>query len=846
MATTEERLQAGLNDRYLFEKELGRGGMAVVYLARDVKHDRKVAIKVLHPELAASIGAERFEREIKLAAKLSHPHILGLYDSGEVDGLFFYVMPFIEGEALRDRLDREGQLPIEDALQITLEVADALGHAHKQGIVHRDIKPENVLLSEGHALVADFGIARAATESNAQKLTQTGMAVGTPVYMSPEQSVGETVGPTADLYSLGCMLYEMLAGEPPFNAKNAMALMARHAMEAVPSVRIIRNTVPEEVEDAIFAAMAKSPADRPQNAAQFAELLGIGLGTTATYRSGSRHTTTRRAATQSYAALRARHLPWWRQRWGMAGIGGGAVVAVVLGWFFGLREPGPPGSVPGGLDPHRIAVLYFADRSRDSELGYLADGLTEALMLSLGQVEGLTVISKGGVEPFRVSALEADSIARVLGVGTLVTGELVQDGDEVRVSVQLVDGTSGQALERASLRQPLGAALGVRDSMVQEVTRLIQGRLGEEIRLRELQGQTASVEAWSLVQRAEKLRKTGEAAASAGDSLGYARDFAAADSVLGLAEQQDSKWSEPVSQRAFLAYRRSRLTRDRALIDQWVSVGVPLADRAIALHPTGADAFEIRGNLKYWKWNMRLEPDAGKAEALLLDAQSDLERAIGLNRRQAGAWATLSHLYNQTKTAVDVNNAATRALDADAFLDNADVVLNRLFLSSYDLANFPDAGFRCSEIRRRFPKDFNAPRCELFMMTTTAVKDPDPARAWRLADSVTALAPEGRREYLTLNARMLVAASLARAGLADSAKAVVERSKGDAQINPTRDLTMFGAFVYRLLGDADGAVDLLKFYFAANDQLRQVYREDPGWWFRDITDTPGWKQLVGQ
>src|SRR3990172_6016769 len=199
--------------------------MAVVYLARDVKHDRKVAIKVLPPELAASIGAERFEREIKLAAKLSHPHILGLYDSGEVDGLFFYVMPFIEGEALRDRLDREGQLPIEDAIQIPLEVADALGHAHKQGIVHRDIKPENVLLSEGHALVADFGIARAASESNAQKLTQTGMAVGTPVYMSPEQSVGESVGPTADLYSLGCMLYEMLAGEPPFTAKNSMALM---------------------------------------------------------------------------------------------------------------------------------------------------------------------------------------------------------------------------------------------------------------------------------------------------------------------------------------------------------------------------------------------------------------------------------------------------------------------------------------------------------------------------------------------------------------------------------------------------------------------------------------------
>src|ERR1043166_6103762 len=262
---TQERLQSNLADRYQIERQLGRGGIATVFLARDARHDREVAIKVLHPELSASIGAERFEREIKLSARLQHPHILGLIDSGQADGLLYYVMPFVKGESLRDRLEHEGQLPIEDAVQITLEVADALGHAHSMGIIHRDIKPENILLSGGHALVADFGIARAATEAGGQKLTQTGMAVGTPVYMAPEQAVGDTIGPSADLYSLGCVLYERLAGEPPFTAKNPQALMARHAMEAVPSVRIVRNTVPEEVEDTIFAAMAKVPADRPQN-----------------------------------------------------------------------------------------------------------------------------------------------------------------------------------------------------------------------------------------------------------------------------------------------------------------------------------------------------------------------------------------------------------------------------------------------------------------------------------------------------------------------------------------------------------------------------------------------------
>ncbi len=220
------RLRVSIGDRYTIERELGRGGMATVFLARDVKHDREVAIKVLHPELSASIGAERFEREIKLAAKLQHPHILGLYDSGNADGLLYYVMPFVRGEALRDRLDREGMLPVEDALRITLEVCSALNYAHEQGIVHRDIKPENILLSGEHSLVADFGIARAANDASQQKLTQTGMAVGTPVYMAPEQSTGDPVGPTADIYSLGCMLYEMLAGEPPFTGPNAMAIMA--------------------------------------------------------------------------------------------------------------------------------------------------------------------------------------------------------------------------------------------------------------------------------------------------------------------------------------------------------------------------------------------------------------------------------------------------------------------------------------------------------------------------------------------------------------------------------------------------------------------------------------------
>jgi serine/threonine-protein kinase len=388
-----------LADRYVIERVLGRGGMATVFLARDIKHDRAVAIKVLHPELSASIGADRFEREIRLAAKLQHPNILGLYDSGATDGLLYFVMPFIQGESLRDRLDRDGQLPIDDAVQYTLEIADALGYAHAQNIVHRDIKPENILISNGHALVADFGIARAAHESGGQKLTQTGMAIGTPVYMAPEQAAGEAVGPTADIYSLGCLLYELLAGEAPFTGKNAMAIMARHAMETVPSIRIIRNTVPEEVEEAIFAAMAKTPTDRPQTAAQFAEILGVPLGATANRRVAMRHTATRRLPTATYPVA-APPVDTKRRAWVIGAIAVLAVLGSAAIWQFGFRNRGPTAAgapVAADAPARRIAVLYFDDESGDKSLGFLADGLTEGLIGTLAQVSGLTVDRKSVV-----------------------------------------------------------------------------------------------------------------------------------------------------------------------------------------------------------------------------------------------------------------------------------------------------------------------------------------------------------------------------------------------------------------------------------------------------------------
>ncbi|MBL0169858.1 MAG: serine/threonine protein kinase [Gemmatimonadaceae bacterium] len=272
--TTSERLSAALSDRYRVERELGRGGMATVYLAHDLKHERDVAIKVLHPDLGAALGAERFLSEIKTTAKLQHPHILALLDSGAADGLLYYVMPFIAGETLRARLDRERQLPIDDALSIAREVADALGAAHALGIVHRDVKPENILLQNGHAIVADFGIALAVQAAGGARMTQTGLSLGTPQYMSPEQAMGERhIDARADIYALGAVTYEMLTGDAPFTGSSVQAIVARVLTEKPQSISTVRDTVPFGAEQAVLRALSKLPADRFASTTEFVAAL---------------------------------------------------------------------------------------------------------------------------------------------------------------------------------------------------------------------------------------------------------------------------------------------------------------------------------------------------------------------------------------------------------------------------------------------------------------------------------------------------------------------------------------------------------------------------------------------
>ena len=411
------RIAAALADRYRVERELGQGGMATVYLAEDLKHHRRVAIKVLRQEIAAALGAERFLREIEVAARLRHPHILPLYDSGQAAEFLYYVMPYVDGESLRDRLARERQLPVAEALGIAREVADALSYAHAHDVVHRDIKPENILLEAGHAVVADFGIAKAiASAGQGTALTQTGMSVGTPAYMSPEQAAGDpSVDGRSDLYSLGCVLYEMLAGQPPFQGPTVESLVRQHITAPAPPVTQLRPTVPAAVAEALARALAKNPADRFNPVGQFATALGAQVETAAIPTVPPR----RRVLAVAATAL--------------------VVLGIAAAAMFMTRAG-------AGTGDRSIAVLPFVQASGDTAASALAAGLHGELITELTGIGDLRVASRAAVLEYRGSGKSQADIARELGVANLLSTDIQRLGDQVRLTVSLSDPRRGREL----------------------------------------------------------------------------------------------------------------------------------------------------------------------------------------------------------------------------------------------------------------------------------------------------------------------------------------------------------------------------------------------------------------
>ena len=424
-----------MNDRYRIQRELGQGGMAVVYLAIDLQQNRAVALKVLRPEIVGLIGVERFLREIEIAGSLSHPHIVPLFDAGKADGLPYYVMPFVEGESLRDRLRRDARLPVDEALQITREVADALAYAHALGIIHRDIKPENILLSRGHALLADFGIARALSAAGVQdKLTGSGTAIGTVDYMSPEQALGGAgVDARTDQYGLACVLYEMLAGAPPFFAPTPQAVLAKQLIDPVPPLRTVRDTVPAPLEAAIIRALSKSNVDRFPTVGAFVE------------------------------ALEAKRVaPPSRRRVAVWAIG---TVAATLALGVAVQALRKSGGLAGVPAEESVVVLPFVNTSGTKEDDYLSDGITDELSSALVAVEGLRVAPKSSARSLK-GAIDSRVAGTRLRVGNVIEGSLARRGTRLHLTAQLIRASDGKTLWSSSFDPNADSIFNVRLDVV--------------------------------------------------------------------------------------------------------------------------------------------------------------------------------------------------------------------------------------------------------------------------------------------------------------------------------------------------------------------------------------------
>ena len=413
------QLRVALADRYRVERELGQGGMAVVYLAEDLKHHRYIALKVLRSALAASIEAERFLLEIEIAAALTHPHILPLYDSGEADGLVYYVMPYVEGPSLRQRLDGERQLPVPEALKIARQVVGALDYAHRRGLVHRDIKPENIMLYEGEALVADFGIALAVRSGHGARVTEDGIVIGTPLYMSPEQAMGDPVDPRSDLYSVGCVLYEMLAGAPPYVGDTTMAITAQKLVDPVPPLAQRRGEVSPEVETALVKALACRADDRFATAAEFAAALE------------------RPAAEAPGATPR-------------------------------------PRAAAGGSS---IAVLPFVNMSAEPDSEFFSDGIAEELINALSKLEGLHVVARASAFAFKGGQEDVREIGRRLGVTTVLEGSVRRAGNRVRVTAELVSVGDGYRLWSERFDRQLDDVFAIQDEIAAAIADVLEAKL---------------------------------------------------------------------------------------------------------------------------------------------------------------------------------------------------------------------------------------------------------------------------------------------------------------------------------------------------------------------------------
>ncbi len=664
-----DQLQAALGPSYTLQRELGSGGMATVYLAQDAKHGRLVALKVLHADLAASLGPERFRREIGLAARLQHPHILSVYDSGETSaGHLWFTMPYVEGESLRDRLKRERQLPVDEALRITREVAQALDYAHRRGIVHRDIKPENILLSDGQALVADFGIARALTPSDTEHtLTKTGITVGTPGYMSPEQaSADRALDGRSDIYSLGAVLYEMLAGEPPFTGPTAQAIVAKMMSSNAPSVRRARPVVPEAIDAAIHRALAPVPADRFATAADFARSLDV----------TESKATTPSMTTQS-SRQSSRPFPV-----GFALLGLGFLIGI--GALFAWRSHNGSGTRAEG--PVRVAVLPF-ENVGDSADAYFADGLTDAVRGKLTTVPGLAVIAPGSSSEYRHTSKTPQEISQELGgvryllIGKVRWAKNTGAQSRVQVSPVLVDVTTGTESWQQPFDAPLTDVFQVQGDIAGRVVKALGVALNAGAQQTLAERPTENLDAYDAYLKGEEAAPPGaNDLGSLNRAVAFYERSVALDSGFALG------WAK-IAQAEAALYFNGTTSAERA------EKARRATERAIALAPNHPDTYLAQGSYADLVLNDHARALAAYTAGLkAAPSNAQLLTASTLVEQSLGRWdAALAHL-RQAET-LDLRNGLT---------------LRRLATTYLWLRRYPEASSTCDRLLALTPDNLSA------------------------------------------------------------------------------------------------------------------------------------------
>jgi tetratricopeptide (TPR) repeat protein len=788
--------------------------MAVVFLAHDLKHDRPVALKVLRPELAAFLGAERFLREIHIAAQLNHPHILALHDSGEADGLLFYVMPYVEGDSLRQRLTRQGRLPIDEALTIAAEVADGLAYAHHLGVVHRDIKPENILLSHGHAEIADFGIARAVAGVGSA-ITATGSSPGTPTYMSPEQAAGDpALDHRADIYSLGCVLYEALTGQPPFLGPTPQAMLAQHAAEPVPGVRALRQDVPVHLDMVVRRALAKSAADRFQTAAEFRAALGGPPTPPGPALPPSRRPHGRRYALAAAAAVLAV---------------AGAAVLIVVG-----RPTGS--SRPAVRAPLRIVVPYFEDRT--GRLRATADRITEALTRQLQAVPALTVTASPIVAQLRDAPL--DSLRARFTPDRLVLGLVEQAGDSLRTSVEILDPQTGKSLADSSITVTRNA--DVVQAVAEPLSVFVRHAFWNDLEQQERRLRVRSAAAWDLVEQARDHMQYAEQAVTLRlDRQGFG-SLDSADSLLVLARHKDGRSDLIRIDRARIEERRGFYVEYLRQVMPVLPAGLPRPDeayrRALAdldevirsghSSSDSAEAYELRGRVKEGLYR-----ELG-ADSLLDGAIADYRAATVVDRHRATAWESLGSAYRSAGLYGDALLAIQHAFEEDVFqLSRADLLRSQ-FDGALGAERFDLAAQSCRTGAAEAPGDMRFLDCGIQLWSRTRDDRRSAATALAREDS---LAAAGEAGTLFAAIRTLwVADILARAGLGDSADHLGRRATEGQPAAWQSLLLLEYAYLRVLRRDPDSALTLISVAARRNPVTRPFIRATPD--FRSLRSDP--------